>query len=61
MIKLEKAWHGLSASMLINERVCFFAGKSDSWGISAKISFYENSLTLQIFNLYAGVEIWRKN
>jgi hypothetical protein len=41
-------------------KVCFYAGKTDHWGIGVEVNFYDRSLTFEIFNLYAGVEIWHK-
>ena len=59
-IKLERGVFGLSASATLFDKIVFYAGRSDSWGISAEVSFYDWSLTFKIFNLYAGIEILRK-
>ena len=59
-IKFEKGDWGFSASMTVANKVSFFIGTADSWGISAKISFYDQSLVLQILNLYTGFEIYHR-
>jgi hypothetical protein len=50
----------MSASLVLFDRVCFYAGKTDHWGIAAEVNFYDRSISFEIFNLYAGVEVWRK-
>ena len=59
-IKVERGVFGLSTSATMFDKIVFYAGRSDSWGISVEVSFYERSLTFKIFNLYAGVEILHK-
>lgn len=59
-IKIYKSYLGLSASIAFFDKVCFYAGKTDHWGIGFEFSFYDRSITFEIFNLYAGVEFWRK-
>jgi hypothetical protein len=56
-IKLERGVFGLSASATMFDKIVFYAGRSDSWGISIEVSFYERSLTFKILNLYAGLEV----
>ena len=60
LVKLERGVFGLSTSATLFDKIVFYAGRSDSWGISAEVSFYDWSLTFKIFNLYAGIEILRK-
>jgi hypothetical protein len=60
LIKFEKSSWGLSASMILFGRICFYAGRTDHWGISAEANLYDRSITFEILNLYAGVEFWRK-
>jgi hypothetical protein len=60
-IKIEKSPWGLSGSIVLFDTVCFYAGKTDHWGIAAEINFYDRSIGFEILNLYMGVEIWRKN
>jgi hypothetical protein len=57
-IKTDKSLWGLSAAIVFFNKVSFYAGKSESWGIGIKASPYDRSLTFEIFNLYLGVEIW---
>ena len=58
-IKFERGVFGLSASAIMFDKIVFYAGRSDSWGISAEISFYDRSFTIKILNLYTGIEILR--
>lgn len=57
-IKFEKSHWGLSASIVIFGRIAFYAGTTDHWGIGFDINFYDRSFTMEILNLYAGVEIF---
>jgi hypothetical protein len=57
-IKLERGVFGLSASAILFDKIVFYAGRSDSWGISAEICFYDRSITFKILNLYVGIEIY---
>ena len=59
-IKLERGVFGLSASATIFDKIVFYVGRSDSWGIGLKYSHYDRSLTFEIFNLYTGIEIYRR-
>lgn len=56
-VRLERGVFGLSASATLFDKIVFYAGRSDSWGISAEASFYDWSLTFKILNLYVGIEI----
>ena len=56
-IKFERGVFGLSASAILFDKIVFYAGRSDSWGISAEVCFYDRSITFKILNLYTGVEI----
>jgi hypothetical protein len=58
LFKFEKGWHGLSASLLINNKVQLYAGKASSFGISATYDHYDRSVTLQILNLCMGLSVW---
>jgi hypothetical protein len=57
-VRFEKSPWGLSGSLVLFSALCFYAGRSDDWGIAATISFYDRSITFKILNLYFGVEIW---
>jgi hypothetical protein len=59
-IKIEKSPWGLSGSLVLLNILCFYAGRSDEWGISVAVSFYDRSITFKILNLYMGVEMWHK-
>jgi hypothetical protein len=60
-VRIDKSSWGFSRSIVILNKVCIYAGKTDDWGISAAISFYDRSLTFKILNLYTGIEIWHKD
>lgn len=59
-VKASKSAWGLSASLVFFDKVNFYAGKTEHWGISFDVNFYDRSLTFEILNLYCGVEIWHK-
>jgi hypothetical protein len=59
-IKIDKSLWGFSAAIVFFDKVSFYAGKSDSWGIGIKVNLYDRSLTFEILNLYMGIEIWHK-
>jgi hypothetical protein len=58
-IKVQKYYWGAGGHIEIFNKVVFYAGVRDSWGIGFDISFYDRSITLNILNLYFGVEVWR--
>jgi hypothetical protein len=60
-IKFEKHPWGLASSLVFFNKINFYAGQSDHWGIGANINFYDRSLTLEILNLYLGLEIWHED
>jgi hypothetical protein len=57
-IKFETSKWNLSVGMVLFNVACFYAGRTDHWGIGANINFYDRSITFEIFNLYMGVEVW---
>jgi hypothetical protein len=56
-INFQSYW-GLGGNMILFDKVNFYAGKSENWGIGIKVGFYDRSLTFEILNLYMGVEIF---
>jgi hypothetical protein len=60
-IKFERGVFGLSASAIMFDKIVFYVGRSDSWGIGLKYCHYDRSLTFEIFNLYAGIEILHRD
>lgn len=57
-IKFEKAWWGPGGHIIMFNKVNFYAGVSDHWGIGFNINFYDRAITFEILNLYMGVEVW---
>lgn len=57
-IRTGKSKYGPSAYLTLFDKVNFYCGASDSWGIAIEASFYDRSLTFKILNLYAGVEVF---
>lgn len=60
-IKFEKSSWGLSVAIVIFNKVAFYAGQTDHWGIGFNVNLYDRSITFEILNLYAGVEIFHKH
>lgn len=60
-VQFSRSKWGLASSLVFFNKINFYAGQSDHWGIGANISFYDRSLTLEILNLYLGVEIWHED
>jgi hypothetical protein len=61
MFKVEKSPFGLSIAFVFFNTVSFYFGRTDHWGIGAEISLYDRSITFEILNLYAGVEVYHRN
>jgi hypothetical protein len=60
-IKFEKSSWGFSAAIVIFNKIAFYCGRTDHWGIGANVNFYDRSITFEILNLYLGVEVWYKD
>ena len=60
-IKFERGVFGLSASAIMFDKIVLYIGRSDSWGLSAEISYYDRSFTIKILNLYTGIEILHRD
>ena len=58
-MRLERGVLGLSYSLTFFDKVSFYIGRSDYWGVAVDVSFYDRSLTLRLLNIYFGVEVWR--
>lgn len=59
-IKASKGKWGLSSSLVFFDKVNFYTGWSDHWGLGCNVNFYDRSFTIEILNMYLGVEIWHK-
>lgn len=55
-----KSWTGLSASLTVMNKVSFYAGVTDHWGLGFDINFYNRSFTIDFIKWYIGFEIWHK-
>lgn len=58
-VKTDNYWWGFGGHVLFFDKVAFYIGTTDHWGVGIEVSLYERSLTFNILNLYMGVEIWR--
>ena len=58
--RYEKSSWNLGGALVLFETVSFYIGRTDHWGLGANINFYDRSFTIEILNLYIGVEVWRK-
>lgn len=57
-IRFDRSSWGFSRSIVLFDKVNMYVGKTDHWGISIALSFYERSLTIELLNWYAGIEVW---
>jgi hypothetical protein len=59
-IKFEKSSWNIAGAIVMFDKVALYAGRTDHWGIGANVNFYDRSFTIEILNLYFGVEVYRK-
>jgi len=59
-IKFEKSAWNLGGHAVLFDKIVLYVGRTDHWGISFDVNFYDRSMTFEILNLYAGIEISRK-
>lgn len=57
-IRFDKSSWGLSRSIVIFDKIAFYAGITDHWGIGANVNLYDRSFTIEILCWYFGVEVW---
>lgn len=57
-IKIQNEEWNFSAAIVFFDKIRVYAGRTDHWGIGASYCHYDRSLTFEIFNLYAGIEIF---
>lgn len=60
-IKAYKTTWGLSVGLTLFDKINFYIGRADHWGLGFDISFYDRSLTFNVLNIYFGVEIWHSD
>ena len=58
--RYEKSSWNFGGALVLFETVSCYIGRTDHWGIGANINFYDRSFTIEILNLYLGVEVYRK-
>jgi hypothetical protein len=58
-IRFQRYWE-LGASLTLFDKINFYVGRAEAWGIGIKIGFYDRSITFEILNLYFGMEIYHK-
>lgn len=59
-IRVQKSSWTFSRTLVMFDKIAFYIGRTDHWGIGANINFYDKSFTVEILNLYMGVEIYRE-
>jgi hypothetical protein len=59
-VRYEKSSWNLGGAVVLFNKVSFYLGRTDHWGIGVNINFYDRSLTFEILNLYFGVEIYHE-
>lgn len=57
-IRFDKSSWGFSRSIVIFNKINFYAGVTDHWGLGFDVNFYDRSFTIDILCWYLGVEIW---
>lgn len=56
-IKFSKHTWGLAGSIVIFDKINFYYGVTDHWGLGFEINLYDRSLTFDVLHWYFGVEI----
>jgi hypothetical protein len=54
-------YSGLGGNLTLFNKINFYGGSAEMWGIGIKIGPYDRSLTFEILNLYIGVEIFHSH
>ena len=60
-IRFDKSPFGMYGAIIFFNKVELYAGKTDHWGISFDVNFYDRSITFEILNLYAGMAVYHKD
>lgn len=56
-IKFSKHTWDLAGSIVIFDKINFYYGVTDHWGLGFEINLYDRSLTFDVLHWYFGVEI----
>lgn len=59
-VRVQKSSLGMSAAIEVFDKIAFYAGKTDHWGLGFDINFYDRSFTIEVLNWYFGFEIYYK-
>ena len=59
-VRYEKNHWNLGGAVVLFNKVSFYLGRTDHWGIGANINLYDRSITFELLNLYFGVEIYHE-
>lgn len=59
--KVDNSEFGLSKAVVFFDKIRFYVGVTDHWGIGISFCHYDRSLTLDILKWYAGVEVYHYN
>lgn len=55
--KIEKSSWGFAGAIVMFDKIAFYGGQTDHWGIAVQVNFYDRSFTIEILNWYLGVEV----
>jgi hypothetical protein len=58
--KIDNTDWGLSKAIVLFDKVRFYAGTTDHWGIGIYYCHYDTSLTIDILCWYIGVEAYHE-
>ena len=54
------SYPGFSVALVVNEKIRFYAGKTDHWGFAIGYNHYDRSFTIELLHWYLGVEVWHR-
>lgn len=60
-VRVQKSPFGMSTAIEMFNKIAFYAGKTDHWGLGFEINFYDRSFTIEVLNWYVGFEIYHKH
>jgi hypothetical protein len=57
---ISESFSRLSRSVVVNDKVRFYAGMTDHWGFAISYCRYDRSVTIEVVRWYAGFEVYRE-